>query len=298
MSFTNELKKQIISDIYKKNCCRRSLLNGALCAKGSLDENGEISINVDSTETADFLKLLIKEFFDKDAQVSNSKRGGRCKTLYFASKAAEKYIKEITESRQIPQQKNALCDGCRSAFARGIFLVSGRMSDPKKQYCLELSLGNRVNMFLEHFENNEISLKPTKRKTENIIYTKNSVALEDFLTLSNLQAESFLVMNMKIEKSFKCNANRQKNFETVNIEKTVSVSAMQRNAILKLKKHGLFNNLPESLQRTAELRLENPDLSVAQLSYISTPPISKSGIAHRLSKLVELSEEITKKKKT
>ena len=51
--------------------------------------------------------------------------------------------------------------------------------------------------------------------------------------------------------------------------------------------------LPEKLQEIAELRLENPEVSLKELGeMLSTGPISKSGINHRIRKINEFAENL------
>ena len=48
--------------------------------------------------------------------------------------------------------------------------------------------------------------------------------------------------------------------------------------------------LPEELLSTARLRVRYEDMSISQLALVMSPPISKSGLSHRLKKLTELAE--------
>ena len=106
----------------------------------------------------------------------------------------------------------------------------------------------------------------------------------------------FAITNTQIEREFLNNTNRIVNCETNNIGKAVSASAKQIEAIKALEAHNLLSSLPEELEYTARLRLKNDTLSLSQLSKIFTPPISKSGLSHRLSKLIEISEQMLKDK--
>ena len=49
--------------------------------------------------------------------------------------------------------------------------------------------------------------------------------------------------------------------------------------------------MPEKLQETARLRLDYPELSLAQLAEAAVPQVTKSCLNHRLRKLVELGKE-------
>ena len=59
--------------------------------------------------------------------------------------------------------------------------------------------------------------------------------------------------------------------------------------IRKLIAAGLMDQLPDKLQQTASLRLENPELPLSELAAEFDPPITKSCLNHRLRKLMELS---------
>ncbi|MFR2965314.1 MAG: DNA-binding protein WhiA [Anaerovoracaceae bacterium] len=50
--------------------------------------------------------------------------------------------------------------------------------------------------------------------------------------------------------------------------------------------------LPDKLRETAELRLVNPDLSIAALGEMCDPPLKKSGINGRLKKIEELADKL------
>jgi DNA-binding protein WhiA len=273
MSFSSDLKAEIISGLYKNACCRRSLIHGALSAKGVVDAE-QITISVESVSVAEYLSSLIKEFFGRDAIISKPKNGGRRLIVSFKSASAEKFITDFLtcEGRGI----NAKCAACQSAYIRGIFLVSGRMSDPEKQFCLEFSLGNRARKLLEYFEELGLYLKISERASETLLYTKNSSYIEDFLALAELHSTAFEIINLKISNDFKNNANRLRNFDTVNITKAVDAANSQIAAITVLIERGLLSSLPPELEQTARLRLEHPDMSMTQLANCSVPHVSKS----------------------
>ena len=65
----------------------------------------------------------------------------------------------------------------------------------------------------------------------------------------------------------------------------------QIEAIKSLMASGKMLSLPEELRYTAQLRLENPDASLFELSHMHEPPISKSGLNRRLTRLLEEAEE-------
>lgn len=67
---------------------------------------------------------------------------------------------------------------------------------------------------------------------------------------------------------------------------------MQIQAIEKIKRKKKFSSLPINLQEIAELRIENPDSTLEELGKMLREPIGKSGVNHRLKKLIEIAEDI------
>ena len=73
----------------------------------------------------------------------------------------------------------------------------------------------------------------------------------------------------------------------------VNAVSVQMRAIEKigsLKGHEYLN---ENLEAVARLRHDNPDSSLAELAEMCDPPISRSGINHRLKRIVETAEELS-----
>lgn len=292
MSFSYNVKSEIMNTPYKNQCCRRSMLNGILYSKASLSDSF-ICFNTENTETAEFSLSLIAEAFGKAGEVIAPERGGRCKTVRFSSKAAKSLILESENSDSVAFAPK--CTLCRMAFLRGIFFACGRLTDPQKQFCLEFSLGNRAERFIEFFDILGLEFKLTERRSERILYTKNSTVIEDFLSLAELNNAAFEIMNIKIANELKNNANRLRNFDTVNITKAVDAANSQIVVIRELYERNLLGSLPPELEATARMRLENPDMSLAQLAIHSVPAVTKSGITHRLKKIMEFGEKLLDK---
>ena len=106
----------------------------------------------------------------------------------------------------------------------------------------------------------------------------------------------FALMNAKIQGEIRNNANRVANCETNNIGKAVTASMDVISVIEELDAKGLLSQLPEELEITARARMENKHLSLSQLAATITPPITKSGLSHRLKKIAEIADDIIKKK--
>ena len=126
------------------------------------------------------------------------------------------------------------------------------------------------------------------RGSETSLYIKDSAEIEDFLAFIGAAKASLDFMNAKISKDVRNGINRLTNCETANIDKASTAAAVQLEAIRTLTERGELEKLPQELRETAIARLENPELSLNELKRILDPPVSKSGLHHRLKKLTEL----------
>ena len=180
---------------------------------------------------------------------------------------------------------------CSKSFIRGAFLTGGAVTDPAKSYHLELVTAHynvsrqTYSLLLEM----GFFPKETSRSGNYIIYFKQSAAIEDFLTLIGAPIHAMELMSAKIEKDVRNAVNRKVNCDTANVTKTVDASAVQIDAINKIKAAGALGKLPEKLIRTAELRVENPEMSIKELADMSSPPVTKSCMNHRMRRLMEIS---------
>jgi len=291
MSFSLLQKNEIINSQYKNSCCRRALIQGILLSKADKISERAISLTLATDEHISFTARLINEFYGKEPEPYKSPKGGRGKGLKFSSPAVSKYLSSINASTLFAEK----CAACQSSFLRGIFLASGRICDPRKQYLLELAPHNSPEYLLDYLAECGIAASFNKRKNENVIYVKKSAIIEDFFTLASMTSTVFSIMNAKIENEIRNDSNRKRNCDTHNIDKAVMASGSQVALINRMSEQGLLSSLPEDLEVTARLRLANPEMSLNNLARISRPPLSKSGLVHRLNRIVEIGEQLIKK---
>lgn len=182
---------------------------------------------------------------------------------------------------------------CRQSFMRGAFFAGGSITDPRKRYHLELvtdhySVSREIYTLLLEME---FEPRNTSRSGNYITYFKQSEAIENFLTTIGAPLAAMEIMQAKIEKEVYNSVNRRVNCDTANVTKTVNAAQEQVDAIKKLAERGILTTLPEKIQSTARLRMENPELSLAQLAELTDPPVTKSCLNHRLRKLTQLANE-------
>lgn len=185
---------------------------------------------------------------------------------------------------------------CIKAILKGVFLSSGCIVDPKLDYHFEVTFKNKAcaEYFINLLSVLDFMPKIIKRKKIYNVYIKDSDQISLFLSLIEASKAMLEFEQIRVEKEVKNNINRSINCETANLAKTIKSSMTQIEAINKLKEKGIFETLNDKLKNTANLRLKYPNESLDYISKqtIDNNYISKSGLKHRLDKIIKIANEI------
>ena len=100
------------------------------------------------------------------------------------------------------------------------------------------------------------------------------------------------ILNVKIEKEVRSEITRTSNGETANMDKVMEASSRHLMAIDDIEKIMGIDNLPDDLKEVAVLRRDFKDLSLEQLGKKMVPPMSKSGVNHRLKRILDIAENL------
>jgi DNA-binding protein WhiA len=185
-------------------------------------------------------------------------------------------------------------EGSHAAFCRGAFLAGGSVTDPAKGYHLELTTNHlHVHRELQALiPELGLQARSTTRKSNYITYFKRSSSIATFLTAIGAPECAQAIAEARASKSLLNSVNRQYNCDVANVDKAVAAAQSQIDAIRQLEQQGTLSGLSETLQETARVRRDNPELSLAQLAALLDPPVSKSCLNHRLRRLQELAGTI------
>lgn len=188
---------------------------------------------------------------------------------------------------------NLNADCCFGAFVKGAFLSCGTVTSPDKNYHLEFVVNHsKLSADLQTLLN-EVGFSPKRvmRNSYHVLYFKDSESIEDILTLMGATNASLEIMSAKMEKDLRNHANRRTNFDIANIGRIVQAGESQRLAVEKIARTTGLDSLPESLQKIAKIRLDNPDATLEQIRELLDEPISRSGVNHRLRKLIDIADK-------
>lgn len=181
---------------------------------------------------------------------------------------------------------------CKKAFLKGIFLGSGCIVNPNTDYHFEISVKSKVyaDFVIKLISEFNLTPKLIKRGASYIIYLKEAEQISTFIAILEANKAFMEYENIRIDKSIKNNINRVVNCETANMTKVAKAAVSQIEAINKLKKTEQYDKLNTKLKEIADLRIQNPEASLDELKDKCSYKISKSGIYHRLNKIINLTK--------
>lgn len=293
MTFCSKVKEELVNITDVEPCCSLAEMYGLLLF-GKMFSKREIFINTENKNVAYKYKTVTQRITLQSVDCVES-ASGKCKVSIESEESRLKLLNAFgysgsERSRRI-NWANISNDCCFGAFIRGVFLACGTISDPEKNYHLEFSVPYSLrNDLMKIFSEVELTAKEIRRNNSYILYFKGSEDIVTLLTLIGANNSVLEYIGVKVFKDVRNNVNRKTNFENANFDRTVNAALKQTEAIKRLKDKGDFQKLSPELKELALLRLENPDLSLSQIGKMLDPPLSRSGVNHRLQKIIDLSE--------
>lgn len=305
MSFSSQIKDELIKLTDMPDCCTHAMAYGMLLFGRSFNMSG-ISLMTDNEDVAQKYIDTVYKATKIKASMSVSEAGKY--TLDFKDEKQRQQILSMFSStgnervlridrgnllnESVSEDENLNC--CNAAFLRGAFLSCGTACDPNKGYHIEFVVPFKTLSMdlLKMLTDYGLKAKHMVRRYVNVIYIKDSESIEDFLAIIGAPVSCLEIMNIKIYKDLRNTINRRNNFETANFSRTVSASFDQLRAIEKIKQYGEFDALSDDLKQVAVLRAENSESSLKEIGEMCTPRMSRSAVNHRLKKLIEISNKI------
>lgn len=173
-------------------------------------------------------------------------------------------------------------------------MAAGSLNNPNKSYHFEIKCNNekKAEQLINLLNNFNIEAKMVARKGHFVVYIKEGEGIVDVLNVMEAPIALMDMENIRILKGMSNYYNRQVNCEAANIKKTVTTAHRQIEDINYIISHKGIGYLPEKLQEIAEVRVENPDISLQELGQLLTPPLGKSGVNHRLRKICRIADEL------
>ena len=295
MSFTAGVKNELATLAFESECCKRSFAYGFLLYGKSFTTRS-VSCATDYAEVMQAFERTIAETSGVKTTVTRLRSGKYVLKIPAVEdrKRIIEYFDHTVNSISLRINRGVFEDDeCYGSFLRGVFLSCGSIANPDKNYHLEfvIPFHNLSLDLLKILTDFGLKAKLILRKYSYVVYLKDSESIEDLLTLMGAVNSSLELMGIKIQKDVRNKINRQMNFESANMSRSIEAGLAQVEAIEIIEKKQGLDSLSDELKEVAILRRENPDMSLKQLGENLTVPISRSGVNHRLMKIMEIADK-------
>ena len=310
MSFSSDCKEELCRQPLGKSCCVFSELSALYMAAGSLNllGSGQMSVQftVESAAVAKRVFLLLQKL-SLTAQVhsvTHPRFGGMKKWVLtmnpsqtpalltrFSMMDLDHHGEAVLRAMSPKPSLNRQC--CMRAFLRGSMLGSGSVTHPNRGYHLEISAPDEtfrlsVSKCLQRFA---LPIRQSRRKGVERLYVTQGEQVANFLALIGAPQAVIKVEDSRVRGEVLGRVNRAMNCDAANLQKLMDASDKQMKEILKLISSDKFQTLPAALQEIALARMQAPDASFSELGQMLSPPVGKSGVNHRMRRLMEYAEE-------
>ena len=269
-SFAGRVREELIRLPAGKPCCMLSEISALTQTSGHLSFRGggwfSVSYRLEDAGAARRLFQLLRKRLNVKPMLhftQTARLGGRrtcvltltgedARTLLDALHMTETDERGQVYLRRTVPRHPMTRQCCRRAFLRGTFLGAGTVTKPEKGY---------------HFE--------WKAEDEHL-----PGVLEKLLEKCGLPFHTYERMGQRV-------------VYLKGAQQIADVLALMGagQSVLELENIRIFT-LPRTLQDLARLRLEHPDLSLKELGEMLDPPVGKSGVNHRMRRLMEIAGEI------
>ena len=304
MSFSTQVKEELLRIRPEKNCCMLSELSALTqsCASLRLSGGGRVRVvyEVESAPLAKRIFLLLKRRMEITPTLEfnrHGRLGGRRQAVLTLSEGDSRRLlialRMIQESeagmvyKGVPRAAmTRRC--CRAAFLRGAFLGAGAMTSPDKGYHLEfVSSDARAEVLLKILEKSGVTGHTVQRRDSRVVYLKKGDDVVACLALMGAHRALMEMENIRIRRDGRNQANRARNCDEANLRKQLSTGERQAQAIVAYSLAHSLSALPGDLQEMGRLRMLHPEASLEELGQMLPKPLGKSGVNHRMRKLMQ-----------
>lgn len=281
MSFSSQIKEILCKMEYECPGCRLAEIAGFFACSGKISQS-ELKFSVSNESLSNRIMASLKSEFGI-VPYYEGRRGVIC---------ASDMNKLITQT----SGDIFIYECCKVAYLRGAFLGGGSVNPPDKKYHIEFCArtdadGERIAEVLREFD---FRPKITHRKEKTVVYIKESSQIAELLGYISGGHAGLEFLSVQVENELKSSTQRQVNCDSANLEKLAIASSRHITAIKQIKAAHKWSSMPEVLREIGELRLKHPDLSLEALGKMTAQGIGKSGVNHRLNRIVEYAESIRK----
>lgn len=327
MSFTDRIKDELLSIEYEDTEEKRGFLLGAIKAIGVLEiKKSGIAVVFSCYNYGLIMKIagIIKALYRTELNVSRTGQADDKKGFLYTLSVPSSKAKNVLEDTKTAVLMDGEIIGFKSDFdseiyknekalkavVRALFISAGNAYVPSKIDLSEEELTNKSEGYRIEFvfedENLALSvcellqflsnkIKVIERQRSYVVYAKDSGLICDIFAWLGANNGVLELNDIIVERTVSNEMNRMNNCSLANIDKTVNAGLKQIKAIEYIQMTVGLDKIADNLKEIALLRIAKPSATLTELEDELGGRITKSGINHRLRKIVELAEELKNK---
>ncbi len=304
MSFSSDVKEELLknnSHIGKSGL--PELASAIVFGEAGLKADENLVFSSEHIPEIKRYVSLLKRSLDITPRVCVRTQTGSRKPMYYMEISGKKTINYLLSVIRVGKGEEGfyyrgnpekMSNQGRFAYIRGAFIMQGSVNDPAKSYHFEIKAPNRkeAETLAEILKPVSEEVKISQRNGSSFVYIKDSNIISDTLAAMGAAVSVMNYENVKIINETRGMINRRVNCEVGNIKKTADACRKQIESILYIKEVKGLESLPENLRKMAYLRISNPEASFTELGEMSDPPLGKSGVSHRLARIIKHADEL------
>ena len=297
MSFSADVKEDLLQVNIDEEVEKTALIASMLRFGGEiiLGRNMRLSFTCNSMNIVRYLIKLLKEKFEFTYEIASRTISRLDNHTVFTCVIIDGADRIIKCFNIMGEQKDFETDSGRIAYLRGAFLVRGSVNDPNsKSSHLEISYSSDTEiLYVQKLMNTfELNARIAKRKNNFIAYIKSKDVIGEFLYLIGASKSMEYYQDIVITKEIKATAKRTINLDVANQSKTNKAAKEQLEAMKYLEYNYPLEKLDNKLLMVMKVRMDNPEASLNEMLDVIheefDPNLTKSGLNHRLKRLIEL----------
>ena len=305
MSFSAEVKNELIGKLPSAAHCRKAELCGYFVYKGRMLPDGSLEFVTENSAISKKVFTFLKKSFNMGFVAVTRKAEGQSRTEHVIRipdpDETAQMLKELRLGTSMEREdgltilsEEALSQSCcKRSFLRAAFCMAGTMNDPTKSYHFEIAAPEEAigRILAGQMEAFGCAPKKTERRGNMCLYLKDGDSISDMLNVMEAHGLLLRYENERSMRDLKGYVNRKVNIEVSNLRKAARAAEKQIKDIEFLRDTVGLGSLPEELAEMAALRIANPEATLSELGEMLKPPLGRSGVNHRLQKLCNLAEQ-------
>lgn len=294
ISYSHMIKSEILEKEINNQNEHLWEINMILKGKSAILDN-KILLKLENISLAKRVYKYLREICNLKISIKYliSKRFGEHK-VYVIEVPNQKGFKDLIN--RLSQLDNVEIDKLKpveiQGIIRGIFLATGYIKEPKREYALDFFIDNKtiadkVYNLLRYQDKRAFI---TDKRNKKLVYLRNSEDIMDILVLIGAVQAFFKYEEVTMVKDLKNKTIREINWEVANETKTLNTAQKQLKMIKYIDENLGISELSVVLQEMCFVRLDNPEGSLIELAEILE--LSKSGVRNRFRRLEQIYNEL------